>query len=490
MHTPLPSAIANFQQALGASLIETHISWVLLDQSHAYKIKKPITLPFLDYGSVEKRRHCCAEELRLNRRYAPDLYLEVIDIPGSDESAVKMRRFDEAGRLDHLCQRGELLPEHLSSLAHRLVAFHRKAAIADRASHFGEPGQILAAALENFVELYDLLSDERPRLQQLQAWTRSEFARRRSLMAARKQEGHIRECHGDLHLGNLVLLDKHVVPFDCIEFNDEFRWIDVASELAFTYVDLLDHRQAGLADWLLNEWLQLSGDFSAIPLLRFYAVYRAMVRSKVAAITGDTALAGEYLNLAENLIAPPVPQLSITFGLSGSGKTTRSSAMLLADRTATTIRLRSDIERKRLYGLDAEDSSHSAIGAGIYSEDAGARTYERLAALAASMLADGWSVIVDATFLRHSERARFRSLAQSLALPFAIIGCHAAIDVLQQRVGRRRNDASEATQAVLASQIERLEVLDDDELLELVEEDERITRLLPMPPQEEQLTVA
>lgn len=489
MHTPLPSSIADFQGALGATLIETHISWVLLDEGYAYKIKKPITLPFLDYGSAAKRRHWCEEELRLNRRYAPDIYLEVVDIPGSAEAAVKMRRFDEAGRLDHLCQRGELSPEHLSSLARRIVAFHREATVAAPTAHFGEPGQILAAALENFVELYDLL-DERPRLQQLQAWTRAEFARCRKLMATRKHEGCIRECHGDLHLGNLVLLDKEVLPFDCIEFNDDFRWIDVASELAFTYVDLLDHRQAGLADWLLNEWLLLSGDFSALQVMRFYAVYRAMVRAKVAAIGGDTTAAEEYLKLAENMIAPPTPQLSITFGLSGSGKTTRSSAMLLADPTATTIRLRSDIERKRLYGLDAEASSHSQIGAGIYSTEADVRTYERLAVLAASMLADGWSVIVDATFLSRSERARFRALAQSSGVPFAIIGCAAAIEVLQQRVSKRRHDASEATLAVLAQQIEQLEALDDDELLEVIEEPAQAMSFIPPLSQKNQLTVA
>lgn len=489
MHTPLPSFIADFQGALGATLIETHISWVLLGEGLAYKIKKPITLPFLDYGSAEKRRHCCEEELRLNRRYAPDLYLEVVDLPGSTEAAVKMRRFDEALRLDHLCQRGELLPEHLSSLARRIVAFHREAAVAAPTMHFGEPGQVLAAALENFVELYDLLPFERPRLQQLQAWTRAEFARCRKLMAARRHEGCIRECHGDLHLGNLVLIDKQVLPFDCIEFNDDFRWIDVASELAFTYVDLLNHGQPGLAGWLLNEWLLLSGDFSALQVMRFYAVYRAMVRAKVAAIGGDAAAADEYLKLAETMMAPPAPQLSITFGLSGSGKTTRSSAMLLADRAATTIRLRSDIERKRLYGLDAEASSHSAIGAGIYSAEAGARTYERLATLAAGMLADGWSVIVDATFLRRSERARFRALAQSSGVPFAIIGCAAAIEVLQQRIGKRRHDASEATLAVLAQQIEQLEALDDDELLEVLEEPAQTTSFFPTPSQDNQLTV-
>ncbi len=444
--------------ASNVELVETHISWLLLAGAFAYKIKKPVTLPFLDYGTVERRRACCAAELRLNRRYAPDLYLDVVEFEG--EPAVKMRRFDEAGRLDHVCKRGELTPAHLTDLARTMTAIHAAAAIAPPDSRFGTPPQVLAPAIENFDELDKLLPGEAPRLTLLRAWTGGEFARLADAFAARKAGGSIRECHGDLHLGNLVLESGKVTPFDCIEFNDDFRWIDVASEIAFTYIDLLDHGKPGLACWLLNEWLVWSGDFAALAVLRFYAVYRAMVRAKVAAIRGNTAEAAGYLAMAELLAAPPPPALSITHGLSGSGKTTASTARLLGDQAAATIRLRSDVERKRLFGLAPDADS----GGTIYGADATARTYARLAELAGGILADGWPVIVDAAFLKRAERDAFRRMAAERGVPFAILACAAPVDELRRRLADRRGDASEATQEILRQQIGWLEPLAEEEL--------------------------
>ena len=296
----------------------------------------------------------------------------------------------------------------------------------------------------------------------LRAWTEAEFARRRDVFAARRAGGFVRECHGDLHLGNLVLLGDRVTPFDCIEFNEDFRWIDVASEIAFTYVDLLDHGQPGLACWLLNEWLARSGDQGsggALSVLRFYAVYRAMVRAKVAALRGRAAEAAGYLALAERLGVSPRPTLTITFGLSGSGKTTASSARLLADASAATVRFRSDVERKRLFGLAADADS----GGAIYSVDASARTHARLAELARAALADGWTVIVDAAFLKRAERRTFAALADELGIPFDILACAAPVDALRERLAARRDDASEATAAVLEQQQTWLEPLDDAE---------------------------
>jgi uncharacterized protein len=438
-------------------LLETHISWVLLAGEFAYKLKKPVTLPFLDYGTVDKRRACCEAELRLNRRYAPDLYLDVVDFDG--EPAVKMRRFDEAARLDHVSRRGELTPAHLTDLARTIAAFHAAAEAAPLDSRFGTPEQVLAPTLENFDELDALLPAEAPRLARLRAWTQSEFGRRRPVMATRKREGRVRECHGDLHLGNLVLLDGKPTPFDCIEFNDAFRWIDVASELAFTYVDLLDHGKPGLACWLLNEWLIWSGDFGALSVWRFYAVYRAMVRAKVAAIRGQFDEAAEYLIMGEDLTTTPSPHLAITHGLSGSGKTTVSGARLLADEHAATIRLRSDVERKRLFGLAPDADS----GGSIYGQEATTRTYDRLAELARDSLADGWSVIVDAAFLRRAERHAFRDLARSAGVPYAVLACEASTDELRRRLTARAGDASEADVAILELQLGWLEPLEDGE---------------------------
>ncbi|HSG21535.1 MAG TPA: hypothetical protein VLA64_01105, partial [Azonexus sp.] len=335
--TALPAWLLSFRQRLGdaagesVELIETHISWLLLVNGLAYKLKKPITLPFLDYGSSANRHFFCNEELRLNRRFAPDLYLDVVPVeadPACAEWAVRMRRFAEAGRLDHVCARGELSLAQLSELARVIVEFHESAAVAPADSPFGEPAQVLAPALENFAELHNLLPDEQPRLDKLKDWTNSEFARISERIRNRKTAGRVRECHGDLHLGNLVLIDGKVTPFDCIEFNENLRWIDVVSELSFPYIDLLDHQRPDLAGWLLNEWLTVSGDFTAVPLLRFYAVYRAVVRAKVAGIRGDAVEAGKYLSLAEKLMTPPDPTLTITFGLSGSGKTWASQTMI------------------------------------------------------------------------------------------------------------------------------------------------------------------
>lgn len=460
-HPPLIEALLDprrYQHPVGhVELVETHISWVLLAGEFAYKLKKPVTLPFLDYGTPAKRRACCEAELRLNRRYAPSLYLDVVEFDG--EPAVKMRRFDEASRLDHVCARGELAPAHLSDLARIVAAFHAGAAGARADSRFGRPEQVLVPALENFDELDALLPAEADRLIRLRQWTRNEFESKRETIAGRKAEGRIRECHGDLHLGNLVLLGGKATPFDCIEFNEDFRWIDVASEIAFTWVDLLDHGKPGLACWLLNEWLVWSGDFSALAVLRYYAVYRAIVRAKVAAIRGLTAEAVEYLVMAEKLGVPPPPTLVITFGLSGSGKTTASSARLLADATASTVRLRSDVERKRLFGLAPD----AASGGAIYTAEATTRTYARLAELARQALRDGWSVIVDAAFLKRAERECFRALAAELGVPFAILACEAPPGELRRRLRGRADDASEATVAVLDQQLAWIEPLTDTE---------------------------
>ncbi|MBL8492005.1 MAG: AAA family ATPase [Rhodocyclaceae bacterium] len=450
---------------------ETHASWVLLAGTFAYKIKKPVTLPFLDYGSLEKRRAACLEELRLNRRLAPDLYQDVVAIAGSPEApmiggegeaieyAVRMVRFPEAMRLDHVARRGELGPTPLTRLARAVGGFHEAATVAPPGPGHGEPARVIAPALENFTELYDLAPGEQPRLATLEAWTRAEFTRIAPLLAGRKAAGRIRECHGDLHLGNLVLMGDEVVPFDGIEFSEDLRWIDVANEIAFTWVDLLDHGRPDLAGWFLNEWLGWSGDYGALGALRFYAVYRALVRAKVAGLRGDAGEIADYLALAESLVRPPLPRLVITFGLSGSGKTTESGRLLMADPAASTIRLRSDVERKRLFGLAPDEAS----GGAIYAPEANDRTYARLLDLAGQAIIAGWSVVVDAAFLRRAERAAFRRLAAGRDLPFRILACDAPLEELRRRTTQRAGDASEATAAVVDLQAGWVEPLSDAE---------------------------
>ncbi len=439
-------------------IMETHISWVLLAGEFAYKLKKPVTLPFLDYGTVEKRRACCAAELHLNRRFAPELYLEVVELAG--EPAVKMRRFDEAQRLDHVSSQGDLTGTHLTQLARDLVAFQVRAAIA--APEFGTPDTIRADALENFDELLRLLPIETPLLGRLRDWTTAEWLRCTEDFLRRHADGHVREGHGDLHLGNLVLLDGRVVPFDGIEFNEGFRCIDVASEIAFTLLDLLDHGRPGLAHWLLDAWLTWNGDFAALAVLRFYLVYRAMVRAKVAALRGgpaDQQEAAGYLALAVRLTDPPAPTLTITCGPSGCGKTWASSRRLASADFLDTVRIRSDVERKRLFDLAPD----AASGGSIYTQNATRRTYARLATLSEGALKSGWSVIVDAAFLKRDERDHFRNLAARLGIPFAILAPTAPTEELARRIAQRKNDASEATVAVLQQQLGWFEPLGADE---------------------------
>ncbi|MCM8596265.1 bifunctional aminoglycoside phosphotransferase/ATP-binding protein [Accumulibacter sp.] len=466
-------------------LVETHASWLLLAGDYAYKVKKPLTLPFLDYGTLDKRRACCEAELQLNRRFAADLYLGVVPITGQAddpriggsgpaiEFAVRMRRFVEAGRADRLCARRQLRREQVSQLAQTIADFHEQARQAPIGSPWGDPGQVLAPVSENFDELRDLLAepDEQRRLARLDEWTNAESGRLQAVFAERKATGRIRECHGDLHLGNIVLVDGRFMLFDCIEFNEALRWIDVASEIAFTYVDLLDHDQPGFACWLLNEWLASSGDYPAARVLRFYAVYRALVRAKVAAIRStqradDAAIARQYLALAERLVAPPSPQLIITHGVAGCGKSRASRRLLLTDQAAATIRLRSDVERKRLFGLSAASGSGSPINGGIYAPEASELTYRRLRGLAAELLDAKWSVIVDAAFLERSRRDDFRALASETGVAFRIVAPQATRAQLRARVqGRlaRRRDASEATLAVLERQLAHVERLSADE---------------------------
>lgn len=482
---PLIQALLEPQRYPGnvghVDLVQTHISWILLAGAVAYKIKKPVTLPFLDFSTLALRKKYCEEELRLNRRFSHALYVDVVAIfntvqgpqfegPGPPiEYAVKMHRFDEAGRLDRVCATGRLLAGHLSSLADALVAFHATAQQAPPGSRYGSPAEIIAQMRDNLRELMALLPNDvgANRLLALRAWTETQFDQLTPLLQARLQAGRVRECHGDLHLGNLVLIDNHVDMFDCIEFSDSLRWIDVASEIAFTYVDLIAHAQPGLANWFINEVWDRTGDYEAALVLRFYSVYRALVRAKVAAIRArqvgqDSAEAMTHIMLAEDLVFPRPLRLIITHGLSGCGKTTASNGLLQIDTNACTVRLRSDAQRKRIFGLDARAPSGSGTEDGIYAPGANARTYQQLLESSDMLLRAGWSVIVDATFLKRVDRESFRALAGRTGAAFSILAPKATPEQLRERILARHlqgQDASEATLDVLARQMQLIEPL-------------------------------
>jgi aminoglycoside phosphotransferase family enzyme/predicted kinase len=470
-------------------LVETHISWVILTGDFAYKLKKPVNLGFLDFSTLERRRFFCEEELRLNRRLAPQLYLEAVPVTGSAEAprlggagpameyAVKMRQFDQEARLDRVLARGSLTSAQVDALARRVAAFHAGLPPAAADTAFGSADNIAFYVRQNFQQIRPRLAagPDLDTLGRLEDWTEREQAARRETFAARKRDGFVRECHGDLHLGNIALIAGEPVVFDCIEFNPELRWIDLASEVAFAVMDLEDRGRPDLGSRFLDTYLEAGGDYPGLAVLRYYLVYRALVRAKVAAIRlGQPELAGadraaalaqcrEYLALALRFTAPPRPWLAITRGLSGSGKTTLTAAAVEA---LGAIRIRSDVERKRLFGLAPGARTGAAPGEGIYSRAAGERTYGRLAQIAEAALAAGYNVIADATFLEQRRRELFRALAARLGVPFAILDFQAPGAVLEQRVAAREaasRDASEAGVAVLRRQQQALQALGSEE---------------------------
>jgi aminoglycoside phosphotransferase family enzyme/predicted kinase len=466
------------RQLLGARsvrLIETHISWVLIAGSFAYKIKKAVNLGFLDFTSLAKRRFYCEEELRLNRRLAPQLYLEAVPIGGSAESpilgqepaieyAVKMRRFAPNNLMDKLLAKGKVTAQHIDQLAAALAAFHHSLPRALPDPPYGSPASIRAAAVQNFEQMQPLLADlaDLAQLATIKRLTEDEYAAHEKDFAARRTQGFVRECHGDLHLGNIALIRGQPVPFDGIEFSTDLRWEDVMSEAAFPVMDLLQHRQPQLAHRLLNDWLEVSGDYEGLPILRFYIAYRAMVRAKIAAIRAaqpgiskaargkHLAACRSYMLLAEQTLRAHSttrghPALIITHGLPGSGKTTFAQAAL---EKYGAIRIRSDVERKRLFGLGPLEESRT--GENIYSLEATQRTYARLLALVRIALAAGYPVIVDAAFLKQSERQQFHALANEMGAPYAIASLHAPDATLQARVAKRHEEAKDASEADVA----------------------------------------
>ena len=462
--------------------IDTHISTVVLAGDLAYKIKKPLDLGFLDFLTLPARETACQEELRLNRRLAPEIYRRVCRITGAIDRpeidgdgplldwAVVMRRFDPDAILSQ--QPDRLTPSVVDRLAEVVAEFHAGADRAGAEIAFGHPESVMAPMQQNFDQIAEALPASAPRLEPLQRWTQEQFVRLADVLSARKDEGFVRECHGDLHLGNVALIDGDPVVFDAIEFNPAFRWIDVQNDLAFMTMDLQQRGHVAFAHRFLNRYLQVSGDYPGIALLRFYEVYRALVRAKIAAIRlgqGDlddrerAAVRDEldaYLGLAERSMSPRRGGIIIMRGMSGSGKSHVAEG--LTD-WLPAVCVRSDVERKRLLGLSA---TTDATGRDGYRAEVTQATYARLAESARAIAGAGFVAVADATFLKRAQRDVFRSLADRLRVPYAIVDCGAPVEVLEQRIAARsrdRDNVSDADRAVLAGQLAAQEPLDEDE---------------------------
>lgn len=469
---------------------ETHISWVLLTGDFAYKIKKSLDFGFLDYSTLAKRKHFLELEMQLNQRLAPDLYLEVLPISGTPDAprigdpsnpfeyTLKMRQFDDSQLLNALQQKGELKEEHLLQLADEIADFHQQLAGQQPPDTLGSPSAIWAPAQQNFEQIRELLDDEESlkQLKLLEDWSRDTFDRLEETFLQRLQNGFVRECHGDLHLGNATLWKGRVVAFDCIEFNPGFRWCDVISDLAFLLMDLEDRGLNQLANITLNHYLEKTGDYEGLKLLCFYKVYRALVRAKINLFRlGQPGLDDEdkaavirqyrsYTDLAEAYTDFQSPYLMITYGVSGSGKSTLTKNVV---RELGGIRIRSDVERKRLYGLDAETNSQSAVAEGIYTPEANERTYQKLTELAQQVLLSCYPVTLDATNLKRAQRDRLREVAENLGLPSLIIALKADEATLRRRIRKRQEAGEKIAEAdlnVLEQQLKTKEPLSQDEL--------------------------
>jgi aminoglycoside phosphotransferase family enzyme/predicted kinase len=479
--------VSALQQCWGAQLVETHISWVLLDGTHAWKFKKPVRLPFLDFSALAERRRLCLEELHLNQRLAPELYLDVQVVSGSPEApalralvspgstpkddgadvldyVLRMQQFPADALMSTCLAQGRLHAAHMDALALRLARFHQEAP--HTACTYGSPAGRWASvdkALRSLEAMHAGHAATEARLRTLRAWATQEAQALQALWAQRQAQGAIVEGHGDLHLGNIVVLADQVTAFDCIEFDPALRWLDPVNDIAFLAMDLLAHQRADLAWRFVNAWLDASGEHAGLPSLRYDMVYRALVRAMVAGLrhvqqgiqnmgqhTDQHRVHDpDYLAAALALTKPMQPGLLITHGVSGSGKSWQTQQLL---QQVGAIRLRSDVERRRL-GLG-------------YSREASQATYAHLLKLADMALQAGYPVIVDATFLREADRACFIALAHARKVPVHVLHCEAPEATLRQRIRDRLaegHDASQANEAVLTMQLASSEPLTDAE---------------------------
>lgn len=465
------------------SLIETHISWVILTGTYVYKIKKPVDFGFLDFSTLEKRQYNCQEELRLNRRLAPDIYLAVVPITGTEkmpdvdgdgnaiEYAVKMIAFEQQSQLDHVLARGELRNYHIDAIAGLVANFHQQVSIADNAYAHGDPRQLIEPVRQNFAQIRENIRNQEhlKHLTELEQWSERTFRDLQHVFKQRKSTGYIRECHGDMHLRNLAWHHKAPLIFDCIEFSPALRWIDVISDIAFLIMDLQDRQQSRLAQRFLNEYLEASGDYGGVRVLRFYLMYRALVRAKVDAIRAVQKGLGKqeihdiekdffsYIKLAQSYAQACKPVIIITHGPSASGKSTYTQSFL---ERIGAIRTRSDVERKRLAGFTAERlRGTEGVGTGIYNAKMTQLTYDKLLEHATHILDGGYPVIVDAVFLKYEQRIPFQQLAQEKRVKYIILELTASTDTLRRRITSRTRDVSDANLKVLDYQLKHWEPL-------------------------------
>ncbi|MDF5706787.1 MAG: AAA family ATPase [Nostoc sp. S4] len=457
-------------------LIQTHISYVLLTGDYTYKLKKPVNFGFLDFSTLEKRQHFCQEELRLNQRGAGELYLEVLPITlageqyqlgGTTETVeyvLKMRQFPQDSLLSSLFEQGKLNETHLDDLGQVVAQYHAQAQTNDYIRGFGEVPNVRAAFDENYQQTEKYIGGPQTQVQfrETKEYTDKFFAERSELFASRIHNDYIRECHGDLHLKNIALWHDKILLFDCIEFNELFRFVDVMYDVAFTVMDLEVGGRKDLGNVFLNTYIEQTGDWEGLQVLPLYLSRQAYVRAKVTSFLLDdasvpakvkeqaTKTATDYYKQAWEYTKPKQGQLIMMSGLSGSGKST--TARLLA-RQLGAIHLRSDAVRKHLGGIPLWEKG----GDNLYTPEMTQKTYTRLLSLGIILTNQGFSVILDAKYDKQHLRQEAIAQATKQQIPLQIIQCTAPLEVLQERLNNRTGDIADATADLLDSQLKQAE---------------------------------
>lgn len=494
-------------------LLQTHVSYVFLTGDYVYKVKKPVNFGFLDYSTLELRRQYCDREIELNQRGAGDLYLGVVAIapagetcrivpdgmdaggrdpeskisdpngktgdpndktgdPAGDpvEYAVKMQQFPQDALLTKLFERGELTPELLDQLARAIADFHRSAPSSDYIREFGRSDRIKQAFDENFAQTTGYIGG--PQTQQqfddTQAWTEAFFAHNGPLIQQRIESGWIRNCHGDLHLGNICQWRDRLYLFDCIEFNEPFRYVDVMFDIAYIIMDLDARDRPDLAAGFLNTYVERTGDWEGLQILPLYVNRQTYVRAKVISfLLNDPAIpasdrdaaattAARYYRQAWHYTQPRQGRLYLTCGLSGAGKSTTARA--LAAQTGA-IHIRSDAVRKHLGGVPLDERGSQSL----YSPEMTAQTYDRLCHLGLTLARCGYLVILDAKYDRQALRGAVLDAAQTADIPVQILQCQAPVAVLRDRLHHRTGDIADATADLLDAQVAAFEPLSEAE---------------------------
>lgn len=467
-------------------LEQTHISYVLLTGDYAYKLKKPVNFGFLDFSTLEKRQRFCAEELRLNQRGAPELYLEVLPVTQVEnqyqlggtgqpvEYVLKMRQFPQEALFSTMFEQGKLGEVHLEELGRVVAQYHANAETNDYIRTFGEVAQVRACIEENYDKTKKYIGgpQTQARFEETKHFTDGFFAQRPELFASRIQNNWIRECHGDLHLRNICLWHEKILLFDCIEFNEQFRFVDVMYDVAFTVMDLEARQRLDLGNVFLNTYVEQTGDWDGLQVLPLYLSRQAYVRAKVNSLLLDdqsvssaakeeaAATAADYYQLAWQYTKPRRGQLILMSGLSGSGKSTIARQLA---RKLGAIHIRSDAVRKHLAGIPLTERGE----ANLYTAEMSQKTYDRLLELGIMLATQGFPVILDAKYDQQQLRLDAIAQAQSHQLPLQIVHCTAPLEVLRDRLSSRTGDIADATADLLGAQQAAVEPFTEAEELYL-----------------------